>query len=360
MPINWNVTLDTIREEKCILFLGPEIFTDADGRTLEQQVNQFLELEGGEEVRMYDDGLFYFRERSRKTEVYYKLKSFYDQRFEKVEALFEKIAQIPFHLIITINPDKIMEAVFQRLRFKYNFDFLYKNQPPKELKKLPDKQHPLIYNLFGSIERQESLVLTHDDLFDYLECVLQSNSMPQRLKHHVINDVKNFIFLGIPFDKWYMQLLLRVLHMHKDIEFMKFAANEQLKPTVQTFCYEQFKIDFIPEQIDTFIDELHSKCVESEFIRTEPKKKEDRYSQLMGWLKNDQIDKVLNGFQEILESEGGEEDERMDDLILITNRYKRLKRKINQGIVDAPTAQVESAKISRSILDLINEAKAMA
>ncbi len=360
MPLNWNVTLDTVREEKCVLFIGPEIFHLPEKGSLQQQIESFLDIEKTEDTRIYDDGLFYFRERSRKTEVYYQLKTFFDQSFPHVEQLMEKIAKIPFHLIITINPDKLLESVFQRLNFKHSFDFLWKNQPPKEYKKLPDKQNPLIYNLFGSIERQESLVLTHDDLFDYLECVLQSNSMPNRLKHHLVDDAKNFIFLGIPFDKWYMQLLLRVLHMHKDIEFMKFAANKNMQPTTRSFCYEQFKIDFISDGINSFISELYSKCVESDLIRTEPQKKEDQYAVLMNWLKNDEIDKVLNGFQDMLENNGNGEDERIDDLVLITNRHKRLKRKINQGIVDNATAQVESAKISRSILELINEAKAMA
>ena len=32
--INWELTIDTIQSGKCILFLGPEVFTNAEGEHL--------------------------------------------------------------------------------------------------------------------------------------------------------------------------------------------------------------------------------------------------------------------------------------------------------------------------------------
>ena len=102
--IFWDVILDTIESEKCVLFIGPEIFAPSPEIRLSNKLADFLEVEKDEGVRFYDDDLFYFKEPEKKTITYYKIKQFYNQRFEDTEDILRKIAQIPFHYIISINP----------------------------------------------------------------------------------------------------------------------------------------------------------------------------------------------------------------------------------------------------------------
>lgn len=358
IQIDWDVIIETIKAEKCILFLGPELFTNEQNEPLEKQLVDFLQVKNNPKVRVYDDGLFFFREGALKTLTYYKIKSFYSQSFPKTEALFEKIAQIPFHFIVATTPDKKMSEVFDRLNLKHNFDFYWKHQPPDKNAKIPSIKSPLAYNFFGCVDRQESLMLTHDDLFDYLESVFQGKSMPPKVRHHLIQEVDNFILLGLPFDKWYMQLLLRILKLHKDAEFVKYASNLDLDDETQTLCYDHFRINFVPNNVEGFINEIYTRCKEAGILRKSREEQTSILEQLIEWLSKDEIEQVFHSFTDFLNGLGEHGKDLHEDLTLLMNRHRRLLRKINQGIVDNGEANRESNKLRKNLLELINEAKA--
>ena len=48
-----------------------------------------------------------------------------------------------------------------------------------------------------------------------------------------------------------------------------------------------------------------------------------------------------------------------DDVILLTNRQKRLEKRIMRGIIGSSEAEVEKNKVRKSLLDLVKEAKAL-
>lgn len=357
ITVDWDIIVETIKAEKCILFLGPELFTNSASQKLEEQLVQFLNVEDDPKVRIYEDPLFFFRERSKKTLTYYKIKNFYDQQFEFAEQLFEKIAQIPFHLIVSLTPEKKLHQKFKALNLKNNFEFYWKNQVADESLKVPNRNRPLIYNLLGSIDRQESLILTHDDLFDYFDSIFQGKSMPSRLRHHIMREADNFIFLGIQFDKWYMQLLLRILHLHKDEEFVRYAANQEISREVQTLCYDHFKINFIPNNLSTFVEEIYDRCAQEGILRKAGAQKQSMVEQLKDWLVNDEIEKVFRSFIEFLQSLGDLGAELIEDVKLLMNRHRRLDKKLVQGIIGSEAAELETNKIRKTLLDLLNEAK---
>lgn len=235
--IDWDLTIDTIKAEKCILFLGPEIFASQQKEKLDDQLLAYLKLDDDPSVEIYQDGLFFFRERQKRTQTYLKIRRFFqEQDFAATNALFEKIARIPFHLIITVTPDQNLANIYEKLNLPVATDFYWKKHAADSETSVPSAQMPLIYNMLGSVERPESLVLTHDDLYDYLESIFQAQGMSGQLKYHISNQAQSIIFLGIPFHKWYMQLLLRVLHLHKDEEFMRFAADQEISSEIKTLC----------------------------------------------------------------------------------------------------------------------------
>ncbi len=245
--IDWELTLDTILAERCILFLGPEIFTSAEGQTLDDQLLTYIGAAADPDLKVYQDGLFFFRMRQKRTETYLKIRRFFQQEeFPEANALFETIARIPFHFIISVTSDNQLARAFERLQLKFKSHFYWKKQPADQKIPIPTIRRPLLYDILGNIEKPGSLVLTHDDLYDYLESIFKSQSMSNRLKDHIVNEAQSIIFLGLPFDRWYMQLLLRVLHLHKDEEFMRFAASQELSKEVKTLCKEQFQINFVP------------------------------------------------------------------------------------------------------------------
>lgn len=231
--------------------------------------------------------------------------------------------------------------------------------PADQKSPLPTQQQPLVYKILGSIEKPESLVLTHDDLFDYLESIFHAQSMSNKLKDHIVNEAQSIIFLGIPFDRWYMQLLLRVLHLHKDEEFMRFAATQELAAEVQTLCFDQFKINFVPNNIESFIHEIYTLCQQRGKLRAIGVAQPSILQNLRDMISEDELGHVFEKFTAWLEEIGGRGKDLLDDATLLASRYKRLTKKINQGIVSGEEANLETNKIRVSLLELINESKAV-
>jgi len=302
--IDWEFITETIKNEKCILFIGPELFKDENGLTLEEQMSKYLDVGNNEDIQKFykDDGLFFFTSGTQKTKSYYKIKKFYNQAFPQSKVIFEKLAKIPFHFIISITPDKKYFETFESLGFNSRFEFYWKKQNADTSINRPSIKNPIIYNMFGSIDKQESMVLTQDDLFDYFESIFQEDSMPKKLKLS-LQGADNFIFLGIDFEKWYMQLLLRILYLHNDkYEFMRYAANQKTSDELKAFCYQHFKIEFIPTKIDEFVNELHNQCEKVGLIRKQEEKQSSVIEQFKNWLAQDRIEDVLKGIKEFLDN----------------------------------------------------------
>jgi len=357
-PIDWEFILSTLKDEKCILFIGPEIFTSPNGERLEDRLREYLDLNQNNDIQTYyrDDNLFLFKSRACKTKTFYKIRNFYQQDFPEAKKILSKIAEIPFHFIVQVTPDKISSEVFKSLNIKHKFQFYWKMSPPDTRLRTPSTQSPLIYNMFGCIDRQESMVLTHNDLFDYFESIFSGNSMPERLKK-ILKDANNFIFLGLPFEKWYMQLLLRILYIHNDFNFVRYASNQSVEDSIKTFCREQFKIEFVPTKIHEFIDELHQRCMNAGVIRKVNEQKVSPINQLLDGVAEDRIKEVLSEFRHYLEEMDEKGQDLLDDVILLTNKFHRLNKRNLQGIIDQQEASIQSNKIRKELLSLLNEGK---
>ncbi|MBK8429293.1 MAG: hypothetical protein IPL27_26565 [Lewinellaceae bacterium] len=73
----------------------------------------------------------------------------------------------------------------------------------------------MIYNLCGSIEDYQSLVLDFDDMFELLKNLLSDFGIPKAV-NDVLVTATTYIFIGFQFDKWYTQLLLRYVNKNRD------------------------------------------------------------------------------------------------------------------------------------------------
>ncbi len=358
---DWDFTIDTIRSGKCILFLGPELYTSSEGKKLHEALLSFLKYPDNDDIAKYYQGenLFLFNNKGAKTKTYYKIKNFYAQQsFPEAQKIFEKITQIPFQFIISLTPDNKLTKAYEQLGFKSKTDFYWRNHSSTTKVKLPSKDSPLVYNLFGTTELQESMVLTHDDLYDFFDSIFGERSMPKELLH-IIQKAHNLIFLGIPFQKWYLQLLLRILSLHNDSEFMRYAANQTVDEKTISLCAQQFNIKFVPDNIGSFIDELFNQCTDLGILKEVSEGKQSISELVSKLIANDKIDAALESLKDFLEGLGEFGLDLIDDVILLINRHKRLNKRERQGIISFDDAQVESNKIRKSLLELLSEVKAL-
>jgi len=303
---------------------------------------------------MYDDGFLYFRSLAKKTLSFLPIKEFYNSPRPETDAILEKIARIPFHFIITLLPDDRIAEAFRRQLFAYRKSFYFKKNPAEPIPK-PTAQMPVIYNILGNIEKQDSLVLTHDDLFDYLESVFQQRSMAETLKTE-IREAKNFIMLGLPFDRWYMHLLLRLLSLHVNAQLVKYADGHGRNEIVTSWCQDEFQINFISSNISEFIDTLEQKCAGKKMLR-EPIQQEEGAKlniirQLIG---QDELEKALTKLDEFLRLFGTETKEHQDDILHISGSLRRLKKKKRNGVLSENQINQERNRIRVDLLEVISE-----
>lgn len=124
----WEFILDKIKEEQCLLVLGPEAYTDPNGQPWQDKLRHHLQPGNNPLVQRYyeDDDFFLFDELSKQTLICHEIKSFYSQA-KPGEAL-RKLAEIPFHVIFTVTPDKLLNRAFEEQGFPFQFGYYKKKQ----------------------------------------------------------------------------------------------------------------------------------------------------------------------------------------------------------------------------------------
>ncbi|MCY7326972.1 MAG: SIR2 family protein, partial [Saprospiraceae bacterium] len=265
-PIDWDYLLDKIGDKECLLILGPEAFTDTSGETAQARLLRTLNLERNPHIRRHyaAEDFFLFDHKSHRTQFCHQIKRFY--RAERPGELISRLADLPLHIYLTLTPDLLLPEMFREKNFPYQHGFYKKNTDPQPIRP-PSAENPLIYNLVGCIENEESLVLSHDDLYDYFKSIFKRQSMPAELKDELAH-IRNILFLGVPFDKWYLQILLRELDIHnQQYAFTRFAASQAVSDELCTFCFEQFQIQFVDKNLDDFVRELHRRCADDPHIK---------------------------------------------------------------------------------------------
>lgn len=353
--IDWEFVLGTIESGKCVLFIGPEAATTADDIPLQQALTSFLEPDDNPNILSYykEDGLFLFQDAISKTKVYYKIKKFYKDH--EVPQRYLKLAQIPFHLVITVNPDDLMNRAFEESGIDLRHDFYRKRHNPKEFDEPIKPSNPVLYNLFGNVEDEESLVLTHDDMFDFLLSILGDNQLPNEMRS-ALQTADDYIFLGFDFGKWYVQMLLRLLNLHNDkYKFARYASNKKMTEETKRFCREQFKIEFSDFDMDKFIDELHSRSKEAGILRKLGEKISKTSEAVAMSLKRGDIDESMAIMEAFFKEK--DEEELMDELTGVQSRYNRTKTKVGKGVIDEKEAELAFNKITESLIELNNEVK---
>lgn len=275
--INWRYLIDTIKNGRCVLFLGPEACLNHNEQSFHELLVEKLAPSDNKNIKYYlqEEELFLFQNNTCKDEVILDIKEFYEQQTgEYLREYYEKLVQIPFPLIISISPDLVLKEVYRQSGYDFDYNFYEKKKEKKELA-LPAREKPLLYNLFGSIEKDESLILTHEDLFTFIAGVLADNSLPENLRN-ALADCKSCIFLGFKFEKWYVRLLLMLLGIKEDARkyalqpaYAGAVSNGASVPSQESriFLEDRLKIEFVEDQAQAFVNVLYEKCREASLMK---------------------------------------------------------------------------------------------
>ena len=368
MLTDWNFITDTIRRKKCVLFLGPQVLAKPGGSSLEEALCQALDARNPEHPYISsfyeNDGFFLFRENKFRTRVISQIRDFYAGSFPAAEALLSQIAEIPFQIVVSISPDRLLPQLWKKMGVAHQTSFYHYGQAARPLEK-PVGELPIFYNMLGWAEEDESLVLTHNDLFNYLESVFQGGRMDAGLKAELLQ-ANNYIFLGLPYGKWYMQLLLRVLGVHADgANFDRISPSpEALDVRTRALYEQQFKIQFVEQGITEFVDQLRRHCQEKNLLRqpaatAQPieAKLASTPDEIMDLVAYGETRRALESLRALLapaRSPAQRFREHEMGAVLLMSRLENLERKATAGTLYTQEDNVERAKITYDLAALIN------
>ncbi len=266
--------IEDIVAGKCILFLGPELLISKDGKYYK---SYFKELESSKSM-VYKyfsrDNLFSISGPTKtldKRRLIGKMMEFYEGAGDEI--VLNLISQIPFSLIINVAPDMSINKLFERNKF--TFRQAYFPDPANADVLPPTIENPVIYNIFGRVDDNQSLIVTHDDLFRSIKALMQKGNIPPHI-HNCLKSAGSFIFLGLKFETWYYQLLLSILEIEESTSLRIGAPNEVDTDTVSVMN-SYFQISFARNNplkvIQNIYDQLaeHHQCLRKSIVEAPSK-----------------------------------------------------------------------------------------
>ena len=347
--MNWQEILDDIDDEQAILFVGPEMIR-LDGQSLGVHVREQLHRQFPEDILHHyrRDGIFLFRDDNAKVKAQKQVKRLYRQ-LPPDEALLQRVAAVPFHLIIALTPDTFLRDVFEQCGLQPHFHYYRSDESADNLPK-PERGRPLIYNLMGEINHDESLVLDYDDVFNLMKDCL-STGLPTKINTQ-LQRASTFVFLGFDFEKWHTQMLLRFLSQRPGIS--KFAIEgERPNDDTYDFLLHQFKINFKKGDNDaeTFFDSLYQHCQQAGMLRPLVNLYSDAQTRLMRLV---YAGKLATALDELLKALPNDDDR--SEATLFSARLREIEQRQKDKTIDSRDYWVEWNQIAYNIIRLCKNA----
>ena len=219
----FELLVKNIKKGKCVLFLGPELLVNQEGKYYKSYFKQLAD-ENKDSISKYfsKENLFAFQGKNsalNQLMIVSKVTEFYENAGD--EAILNLISQLPFPLIINVSPDTALNKLFSKNN--YHFRPVYFPDPKSNLIGEPTIESPIIYNIFGTIEEEQSIIMTHKKLFETIIELMQKDSIPNSIRNFM-KSANSFIFLGMKFETWYYQLLLSILGFDSETIAIKVSS----------------------------------------------------------------------------------------------------------------------------------------
>lgn len=277
---NWEILIQEIKNGRCVLILGPETsilrVNGTNKFSREILIEMFTSgLEDTDEKFEIEDffttSLIYQNAKHiSKGKLINEVSNFYKTSDNEPNELIEKLALLPFPLIINSTPDnRIVRYLKEQNKDVLESFYNYRgNKENLEWEYLYDSYlKPFVFSLYGSIKDPRSLVITEDDLLEFLIAIIEKNPpLPASITSVIQDENISFLFLGFGFKSWYLRILLYVLLGKKErmydsvaLEDFSFFPSHKRKLT-NTFYKKLYNITFDEDlKLSDFVSELIKK-----------------------------------------------------------------------------------------------------
>lgn len=279
---NWDTLIHTIRQNNCILMLGQ----DAAAEELVEKPRPLTEILANELVEKVENidpevqkkidpsdlvqvSQYYCMNKGRHS-LEARVSAFYNEKKNLCSKLHQNLAHLPFYLTITTTPDNMLKVAMEKEGKKPTIKrYHFNGNNPRQVE-MGTIEKPLIFYLYGMVDEPNSLVITENDLLDFLVSIIsEKRPMPKNVLNELRDESKSFLFLGFGFRNWYLRILLHVLQGRNKVSH-SFAMEQfipeyptQIRQTVFFFQRSDYKIYIFRQQLESFAAQLREKFSKS-------------------------------------------------------------------------------------------------
>jgi len=355
LPPNWKPILNDLEKERAVLLIGPD-FLAHRGASITADFYAHLVGQLADDATHFfgREGLFLFDNAVAKMDAQTEAETFY-KSLPTDEDILSRIAELPFPLIISANPDLMLPHFFSKRQLNFQFDyFSTKDKAIQGNITKPTAASPLIYNLCGNIEDYQSLVLDFDDMFELLKKLLADFGVPKAVNDILVN-ATTYIFIGFQFDKWYTQILLRYLNKNHD-RFTNAKKNYATKTVIsdedtRIFFHQQFNLTIYGGDWQ-FINDLHTEYAAAKKIRELLDPISDRAALVRRLVQFNNVEEALERLEENADSLNPAD---LDEMTLHKSNYFAWLTESRDHTTTQEHLDVKIARVRKGILDIIQK-----
>jgi len=313
--IPWPNLVRALQNRDCILLLGPEAATlERNGQRVSLQTlliefltaqlkqrNPGVQLAGSIRLpyiaKMLEDAIFvqevskkatYSRENARSA-LNERIVQFYEQHSFADFPLYSQLAKMPFHFILEASPAPYLaQALDDENKFDAKcFYYHYANPTHNNSIKIGENEiradAPLVYQLFGSAEQSDSMIVTERDQLAFIDAVLQQEntaSIPNSVAIHFtsVKDKntaqqfdKTFVILGFDFNEWSLRLIMHLIGRYQRQKETYALQNPKNIEELTAFFYKNnFDVAFVETPAEQFLTDF-GKALRQPAVATAPK-----------------------------------------------------------------------------------------
>lgn len=267
---DWDIILYALQNDNLILLLGPE----AVSHTKDQQTKSLAAWLSNELVSKLPDkkniididdllqvATEYLRQNGSRIKLEMLVDNFYKTYNNTPNEVLQFLAEIPFSLAITTTPDLLLHQTLTRAGSNYQSAFYNFRKKDDTVYDIGKDYPPLIYQLFGSIKRPESMLLTEADQLSFLTEIMQRESSIPKSIAKEFDSSKNYLFVGFDFNNWQLRVLMHALHISDSGNETTWAMQPTatLSKSSQIFFANQFRVQFADLTPADFFQQLKAR-----------------------------------------------------------------------------------------------------
>jgi hypothetical protein len=164
---------------------------------------------------------------------------------------------------------------------------------------LPTVEAPVVYHLFGTFEEAQTLVLSENDLLDFLVAMASDRPpIPNGLRGRLQREGVSLLFIGFGIRHWYQRVLLKALIRSMAGVPSRISGAVALEPLLQTipdterrqtilFYQRGTRVEVSDETILSFVTELQKRLDEAGGVAREASAAGPRVRVFVSYAKED-------------------------------------------------------------------------